>query len=320
MSGEPLLRVDHLSVAFRDGRRIVRAVEDVSFALADGRRLALLGESGSGKTVTARAIAGLLPEEARVSGSITWPALGRAPVAGRDIGFVFQDPMSSLNPVLTIGEQIGEVVETHLGLPRAQARARSLDLLRAVGIPEPDRRIAGYPHEFSGGQRQRIAVAIAIAAGPRLLIADEPTTALDTVVQAEIVDLIRRLTVERRMALVLITHDIALASGMVDDIAILYAGRLVETGPAAQVLRRPRHPYTHGLLRAGLAFDTVRRGRLAEIAGVLPVPGEVVTGCPFAPRCTEVMQPCREAFPAWTGSPAEGTACWLHVPEEEVKA
>jgi oligopeptide/dipeptide ABC transporter ATP-binding protein len=311
MSGEPLLRVEKLSVAFRDGSRVFRAVEEISFALADGRRLALLGESGSGKTVTARAIASLLPDEARVTGRVAWPALGRAPVPGRDIGFVFQDPMSSLNPVLTIAEQIGEVIETHLPSSRAQTRARSVDLLRAVGIPDAETRIAGFPHEFSGGQRQRIAIAIAIAANPRVLIADEPTTALDTVVQAEIVDLIRRLTTERQMALVLITHDIALASGMVDDIAILYAGRLVEIGPATHVLRRPQHLYTRGLLHASLDFGRAAGGRLTEIPGTLPLPGEIVTGCPFAARCPEVMARCREAFPPWNGASDAGATCWL---------
>jgi oligopeptide/dipeptide ABC transporter ATP-binding protein len=312
-----LLEIGRLSVTFRGGDAPVHAVEGLTLALEDGERLGLLGESGSGKTVTARAIAGLVPEEAAVTGAIRWPALGAAPRPGRDIGFVFQDPMSSLNPVLTVGEQIGEVLETHLGLTRAQALDRAIELLARVDIPEPRLRVHGYPHECSGGQRQRVAIAIAIAAQPRLLIADEPTSSLDTIVQAQVMALLDTLAREHRMALLLITHDVALAARAVDRIAVLYAGRLAETGSVASLVTRPRHPYTRALLAGTLDLSQPRRERLPEIPGALPAPGEARRGCPFAPRCPEALPACRDEFPPWTGTVRDGVACWRVVPAVE---
>lgn len=312
MSEAPLLSVERLGVTFRDGTRMVRAVEELSLAVPIGGRVALLGESGSGKTATALAIAGLLPEEARVTGWIRWPALDRPPVLGRDVGVVFQDPMSSLNPVLTVGEQVAEVSVTHLGLGWRAAGDHAEELFARVGMPEPSRRVGSYPHELSGGQRQRVAIAMAIAAGPRLLIADEPTAALDTVVKAQILALLAAITESRGMALLLITHDLAVAAGAADQGAVLYAGRLVEAGPITSLVRAPRHPYAQGLLAASLDPDRPAAGRLIEIPGSLPDPSELPSGCPFAPRCPHARADCLPVFPPWCGSVEDGVACVLH--------
>jgi len=250
-----LLRVEHLAVDFSDAGETVRAVRDVGFALAPGRRLALLGESGSGKTVSMMAVAGLLPDNAKVRGAISWPALASPPVLGRDIGVVFQDPMSSLNPVLSIGEQIAEVSITHLGHDKAAARDHALNLLIRVGINEPERRLLAYPHQLSGGQRQRVAIAMAIAAGPKLLIADEPTTALDTVVQAQIMALLDTLVRDTGMALLLVTHDIALARGIARDGVVMRHGEVVESGAMDPLVTRPAHAYTQSLIAASLDLD-----------------------------------------------------------------
>ena len=250
-----LLHVDHLAVDFDDAGQTVKAVRDASFALANGGRLALLGESGSGKTVSMMALAGLLPDNAVVRGAITWPALAMPPLLGRDIGVVFQDPMSSLNPVLTIGEQIAEVGMAHLGQDKAAALRHARDLLERVGIPDAGRRLAAFPHELSGGQRQRVAIAMAIAAGPKLLIADEPTTALDTVVQAQIMALIDRLVRDTGMALLLVTHDIALARGMAEQGVVMRHGEVVERARMDALVTRPTHFYTQSLIAASLDLD-----------------------------------------------------------------
>ncbi|MET0596396.1 MAG: ABC transporter ATP-binding protein [Mesorhizobium sp.] len=251
----PLLAVRGLSVAFpaREGR--VEALRDVSFDLAAGERLAVIGESGSGKTTLGLALAGLLPTSAIVAGIVDWPGLGRAPSAGRDIGFVFQDPGASLDPLMTVGEQVAEVAEAHLGLSRRQARAAAVDRLSEVGLPEPAELAHAWPHQLSGGQRQRVAIAAALAGEPRLLIADEPTSALDTIVQARIVALLARLSAERRLALVFISHDIALAAGLAERIAVFRHGGLVEIGPAAETVRAPRQLYTRMLLDAHLGLE-----------------------------------------------------------------
>lgn len=250
-----LLQVDHLAVDFIDAGQTVPAVRDVGFVLAPGGRIALLGESGSGKTVSMLAVAGLLPDTARVRGSMSWPALEQTPAPGRDIGIVFQDPMSSLNPVLAIGEQIAEVGITHLGHDRATARAHAQSLLERVGIPSARQRLGAYPHELSGGQRQRVAIAMAIAGGPRLLIADEPTTALDTVVQAQIMALIDTLVHETGMALLLVTHDIALAARVAAHAVVMRHGRVVEVAPMSDLVLRPAQGYTQSLLAAALDMD-----------------------------------------------------------------
>jgi peptide/nickel transport system ATP-binding protein len=250
-----LLDVTNLSVAFRDGRRRIEAVRDVSLSLRAGERLALMGESGSGKTTIAMAIAGLLPDTAIVGGSVAWPGLTGGALPGRDIGVVFQDPMSSLNPVLTVGEQIAEVLVVHKGMTWSAANRAAVELLVRVEMPEPARRVRAFPHQLSGGQRQRVGIAMAIAAEPRLLIADEPTTALDTLTQKAIVALIDRLMRETCMALLLVTHDLALAYGLVQRGMILRDGAVVEQGEIGPLLTRPAHPYTRSLLDASLDID-----------------------------------------------------------------
>ncbi|EJB02009.1 ABC-type dipeptide/oligopeptide/nickel transport system, ATPase component [Rhizobium leguminosarum bv. trifolii WSM597] len=237
-----------LSVSYRRGRNNAAALEGVDLDIATGERLAIIGESGSGKSTLARALAGLLPDGAKVGGEMLWPALGHPPRPGRDFGFVFQDPGTSLNPVLTIGEQIAEGARRHLGLSWKQASLRAEELLGRVRMPEPDKAMRAYPHQLSGGQRQRVAIAAAIAARPALLIADEATSALDVVVQAEIVRLLDGLVREDGMTLLFITHDIALASGFVDRIAVFRDARLVEAGPVHSVLSAPESGYTAALL------------------------------------------------------------------------
>ncbi len=256
-AAQTLLQVEHLAVDFADAGETVHAVRDVGFVLPPGGRIALLGESGSGKSVSMMAVAGLLPDNARVRGSVRWPALAQPPVLGRDIGIVFQDPMSSLNPVLTIGEQIAEVGMAHLGHDRSTAWDHACTLLERVGIPLPGQRLRAYPHELSGGQRQRVAIAMAIAAGPKLLIADEPTTALDTVVQAQIMALLDTLVRDTGMALLLVTHDIALAAQVATQAVVMRHGEVVENAPMADLVTRPVHAYTQSLLAASLDIDRV---------------------------------------------------------------
>ena len=254
------LEVDALGVAYRG----VPALSDITLTLEAGRRLAILGESGSGKSTLAMAICGLLPAEAAIGGRVAFPGLG-APVLGRDIGVVFQDPGGSLNPVLTIGEQIAEVAVIHRGRSWRAARAEAARLLDRMGIEGAASALARHPHEFSGGQRQRIALAAALAADPVLLVADEPTSALDTVVQHQMVELLDGLVRERGLTLLFVTHDIALASQLGDEVAVLFDGRLMEAGPMRQVLREPCHAYTRALLASRLDLDTPLRRRLPEI-------------------------------------------------------
>ncbi|WP_367717935.1 ABC transporter ATP-binding protein [Nitratireductor sp. GISD-1A_MAKvit] len=254
----PLAVIRGLSVSFRRDDAQCFALQGVDLEIAKGRRLAVIGESGSGKSTLALAIAGLLPPQARIEGAVGWPGLAHSPVAGRDIGMVFQDPGGSLNPVLTIGEQVTEGAVRHLGLDWRAARSHALALLERVRIPDPQAALLAYPHQFSGGQRQRIAIAAAIAARPGLLIADEPTSALDMVVQAEIEELLDELVREAGMTLVFITHDIALASRFADDIAVFQRARLVEKGPVQAVLAQPAHAYTKHLLAAQIDFSTPR--------------------------------------------------------------
>ncbi|MEP9397628.1 ABC transporter ATP-binding protein [Mesorhizobium sp. KR2-14] len=250
------LAVEKLGVSYRSGGRATEVLKDVSFELRSGERLAVIGESGSGKSTLALAIAALLPQDSRVDGNIRWPQLGRPPANGRDLGFVFQDPSSSLNPVLTVGEQIAEVARAHLGMGWREAYAHAEMLLGRVRLPDPPSALRAFPHQLSGGQRQRVAIAEAIAARPSLLIADEATSALDTIVQAEIVRLIEELVAEDGMSLMFISHDIALASQIADRIAVFRHGRLVEIGEAGQIVDAPREAYTQTLLAAHMGLDT----------------------------------------------------------------
>ena len=303
-TGRPLLGVTDLRVSFIGGGGSATVLDGIDLALGPGEVLALIGESGCGKTTAALALIGLLASNARVSGSMTLDgealrlddqaALAR--LRGRRIGMIFQEPLSSLNPVLTIGEQVDEVLRTHRGLDARSARGETVALLRAMGLPDPAQRAENFPHQLSGGQRQRAAIAMAIAARPRLLLADEPTTALDVTVQAQILVLLRELTAQE-MALVFVTHDISLAAEIADEIAVMYLGRIVERGPLAQVLARPAHPYTEALVALSLPFDTSETGDIAEIPGQVPEPGEPLSGCAFAPRCPRAAAVCRAVTP-----------------------
>ncbi|MES1248323.1 MAG: ABC transporter ATP-binding protein [Actinomycetota bacterium] len=291
-----LLEVDDLRTHFRTRRGTVHAVDGVSFSLEAGRTLGIVGESGCGKSVTALSVAGLLPPAAHVvSGSVRFDGVELTTLSrrrlqamrGRDIGMIFQDPMTSLNPTMTIGEQIAEVLTVHEGLSRRAVRQRSIELLEHVQISRAEQRLSDYPHRFSGGMRQRVLIAIAIACRPKLLIADEPTTALDVTVQAGVLDLLVDLRDEYRMAMIMITHDMGVIAEVADDIVVMYGGQIVEAAPAVSLFDRPEHPYTEALLGAlpQLEGDDARTSRLLAIPGQPPDLVEPPAGCRFAPRC-----------------------------------
>jgi peptide/nickel transport system ATP-binding protein len=298
----------------RYGRTV--AVAGVGFEIGRGDRLGMIGESGSGKSTLALALAGLLPAEATVSGRIDWhlDAAGAVPLAGRDIGTVFQNPGGSFDPVIAIGEQIAEVIVTHRGGGWSAARRRAVMLLDAVRLPEPARIARAFPHELSGGQRQRAALAVALAAGPAILVADEATSALDTVVAAEIVALIDGLVEDTGLTLVFVSHDIALAARISRRLAVVYGGGLAELGPTDRLIAAPRHPYTAALIAAHLDLDTLGRRRLPTIAGAPPGPDEAIAGCRFAPRCPRASAACA-AVPAWSGDGRSGFACHHPLPD-----
>ena len=308
------LAVEGLGVAFEGGR--LQAVSDVSFHIKPGEALGLVGESGSGKSLTARAVLGLLPRGAAATGRIALDGrtltdlseCAMRSVRGAGVGMIFQDPMSSLNPVLRVGDAVAQVVRAHRGVGWAEARRRAVALLRQTGIRDPDRRAGAYPHEFSGGMRQRVMIAMALAAGPRLLLADEPTTALDVMVQADILRLLDRLRREAGMGLLLVSHDLALVASVADRVAVMYAGQVVETGTTAEVLRAPLMPYTAGLL----ASSRRRRGqrRLTALEGLPPGLRERPSGCRFAPRCPLVVDACRAApIPMTEAAPGRLARC-----------
>ncbi len=302
----PLLVVDRLRVAFRTAFGPVTAVDNVSFSVERGRTLALVGESGSGKSVTCLAVLGLLAANGSVSAGavlfededlVTAAASRLNDLRGRDITMVFQDPAASLNPVHTIGRQIIEAIQLHEGVSTKAAQLRAEELLREVGMPDPAARLRYYPHQLSGGMAQRAMIAMALACRPRLLIADEPTTALDVTIQAQILDLLRRVRDDLQMGLLLITHDLGVVAEMADEVAVMYAGRIVETGSVHDIFASPRHPYTRGLIASTPRFDR-RIGRLHQINGSVPAPNEVVAGCRFAGRCEQSDNLCRREEPA----------------------
>jgi len=321
-----LLSVDGLRVEFWTQRGTVYAVNGVSFDVAAGETLGIVGESGCGKSVTSLAILGLLPRAGRVTaGSATFEGrdlIGRRDkelraIRGREIAMIFQDPMTSLNPVLTVGRQIREALETHFGVSRKEAESRAVELLEQVGIPEARRRAADYPHQFSGGMRQRAMIAIALACEPKLLIADEPTTALDVTIQAQILALLRSLVAERDTALILITHDLGVVAGMCERVNVMYGGMVMETGEAEDVFRSPRHPYTLGLLQSVPRLDTPRGRKLQPIEGAPRDMLRAPAACPFAPRCAyEVDQSRREVPPLVEVAPGHKVACFNPVPED----
>jgi peptide/nickel transport system ATP-binding protein len=316
----PLLRVENLRVELPTRRGVLTAIDDISFAIAPGEVLGVVGESGAGKSLTGAAIIGLLEPPLRIAGgrialagrridNLSSEAMRR--IRGREIGAIFQDPLTSLNPLYTIGRQLVETLRTHLDLSPAAARDRALALLREVGIAGAEARIDHYPHQFSGGMRQRVVIALAIAANPRLIIADEPTTALDVSIQAQIITLLKRLCRDHGTAVMLVTHDMGVIAETAHRVAVMYAGRIVEIGAVAEVVAHPRHPYTRGLMDS-IPRIGGRRRRLRQIDGTMPRLGAIPAGCPFSQRCPEVADRCRRQRPDLL--PAAGTeaACWLY--------
>jgi peptide/nickel transport system ATP-binding protein len=324
-SAESLLEVEGLKTHFftRDG--VVRAVDGVSFSVAPGETLAVVGESGCGKSVTSLSILRLIasPPGRIVEGSIRFQGQdllalserGMRDIRGNEISMIFQEPMTSLNPVLSVGRQITETLTLHRGLSKEAAKARAVEMLRLVGIPEPDSRLRQYPHEFSGGMRQRVMIAIALACDPKLLIADEPTTALDVTVQAQILDLMRQLKARTGTAIILITHSLGVVAEMAQRVIVMYGGRKVEEAPVGPLFATPRHPYTRALLRSVPRLRSSLSGngkaRLAEIAGVVPSLKEAIAGCIFAPRCRHASERCRQSYPPLEQKAAgHWVACW----------
>ena len=321
MSSNALLLVEGASVGLPTPRGILHAVDGVTLTLAAGRTMGIVGESGSGKTMLSRAILQLLPRKARLSGRILFDgheltkldrwALRR--LRGRSIAAVFQDPMTSLNPVLTVGRQLIETIQEHLGLQNSAAANRAIELLEAVGIPEPEQRLRQYPHQLSGGMRQRVVIAIALSCEPKLLIADEPTTALDVTVQAQILDLLAREQQRRQMAMMLITHDLGIVAGRTDEVAVMYAGRIIERAPTRKLFREMRVPYTQALLAAIPRIDTPAHAVLPVIPGRPPDLARHIRGCAFAERRSRVAERCRTERPPLLASeePDHQAACWV---------
>jgi oligopeptide/dipeptide ABC transporter ATP-binding protein len=316
-----VLEVDDLSAAFFTRRGVVRAVNQVSFTLAAGETLGLVGESGCGKSATAQAIMRILPFPGRVTGGrvrfegqdlLALPERRMERIRGRMISLVPQDPTASLNPLLTVGQHLTEVLGVHLALRGRAAYQRAVELLRLVGIPEPERRFGAYPHQLSGGMRQRVMIAMAVACRPSLLIADEPTTALDATVQAQILDLLRALAREMHTATILITHNLGVVAGLCDRVAVMYAGRIVELAPRDELFANPRHPYTAALLRCVPRLDRVGTGVLQSIPGQPPDLIWPPPGCPFAPRCPLATAVCDERPPLEPVRPRHLSACWHH--------
>jgi oligopeptide/dipeptide ABC transporter ATP-binding protein len=325
-----MLEVRNLSVSFRmasdrmrseggeDRAGFVPVTREMDFDLAAGGTLGIVGESGSGKSVTSMAVMGLLPRRTSLVKAdrlafdgkdlLSLDPDGWRALRGKDIAMIFQDPMTSLNPLMPCGEQIAETIRLHQGVGRAEARTRTIDLLAQMGIPQPDRRYRAYPFEFSGGMRQRVMIAMALSCRPKLLIADEPTTALDVTIQAQILRLIRDLQKSYGMGLILITHDLGIVRDMVEDLMVMYAGRVVEKGKAEAVLTRPTHPYTLGLMRSIPSLDS-KAARLASIEGVVPKPADHVPGCRFNPRCFMAVEECRRVIPEMEGGKEQSSAC-----------
>jgi peptide/nickel transport system ATP-binding protein len=326
---EPLLEVRGLKTRFSLEGGPVLAVDDVSFSIPPGGTLGVVGESGCGKSVTALSIMRLVPDppgqvvggEIRFKGrdllALPEPEMRR--IRGHHVSMIFQEPMTSLNPVYTVGEQIGEVVRLHQGLDRKKARERAVEMLHQVGIPAPEQRVDAYPHQLSGGMRQRVMIAMALACNPELVIADEPTTALDVTIQAQILDLLKRLQAERGMAVMLITHDLGVVAESCDAVVVMYAGRVVEQAPVRTLFRQPAHPYTAGLLRSIPSFHSVEKGegrqRLKTIPGMVPSLRHLPTGCRFRDRCERALEVCARVDPPLeTKRDGQSAACHNPVP------
>ena len=320
-----LLEVQNLVVEFPTRRGTLRALDDVSFSIAPGEILGVVGESGAGKSLTGASIIGLLEPPGRVaSGQIrlegqridNLPHERMRHIRGRKIGAIFQDPLTSLNPLYTVGQQLVETILTHLPMSAAQARQRAVDLLKDTGIPAAEQRIDHYPHQFSGGMRQRVVIALALAAEPQLIVADEPTTALDVSIQAQIIQLLKSICKTRGAAVMLITHDMGVIAETCDRVAVMYAGRVAEIGPVHEVINRPAHPYTAGLM-ASIPDMEQDRERLNQIDGAMPRLNAIPKGCAFNPRCPQVFDRCRVERPDLMPAGATQAACWLHAVEKE---
>jgi peptide/nickel transport system ATP-binding protein len=327
-----LLEIRNLQTHFLTQDGINRAVDGVSFSVEAGETLAVVGESGCGKSVTANSILRLIPEPpGKIAGEILFEGRNllalsdkqmRA-VRGNDIGMIFQEPMTSLNPVLTIGKQLGETLRLHQGLSRSDAEKRGIEVMKLVGIPEPERRMRSYPHQLSGGMRQRVMIAIALACNPKLLIADEPTTALDVTIQAQILDLMRDLKVRVGAAIILITHDLGVVAEVADRVVVMYAGRKVEEAGVTDLFRTPMHPYTRGLMGAVPKLGSSLEGgvqRLTEIPGLVPSLKKRIEGCVFASRCPIVQDVCRSVAPAFEQKAAGHSAACHFAPKEPGEA
>jgi len=323
-SATPLLEVKDLRVEFPTRRGTLVAVDGISFSIAPGEVLGVVGESGAGKSLTGMAVIRLLEPPGRIAGGevrLEGERIDDLPldqlrrIRGRRIGAIFQDPLTSLNPLYTVGEQIVETILTHLEVSPKQARERALGLLREVGIPAPESRIDHYPHQFSGGMRQRVVIALALCAEPRLIIADEPTTALDVSIQAQVIQLLKRLARDHGTAVMLITHDMGVIAETADRVAVMYAGRIVEIGPVREVIHSPRHPYTVGLMgsipKLGAGMGK-RHMRLAQIEGAMPRLNAIPPGCAFNPRCPKRMERCVSERPVLVAAGTNQTACWLY--------
>lgn len=321
-AAEPLLAVEGLRVEFPTRRGTLVAVHDVSFTIDPGEVLGVVGESGAGKSLTGAAIIGLIDPPGRIAAgnvrlagrridNLPYEAMRR--VRGREIGAVFQDPLTSLNPLYTVGRQLVETIRTHLPLGESDAHKRAIALLEEVGIPAAARRIDHYPHQFSGGMRQRVVIALALAANPKLIVADEPTTALDVSIQAQIIALLKRLCREHGTAVMLVTHDMGVIAETADRVAVMYAGRIVEIGPVADVIHRPQHPYSVGLM-GSIPSIVEERERLTQIDGAMPRLTAIPAGCAFNPRCPHAFERCRHERPELMAAGATMAACWLRAP------
>ncbi len=323
-----LLEVRHLRVEFPTRRGNLLALDDISFEIAPGEILGVVGESGAGKSLTGAAIIGLLDPPGRIAGgeillegrridNLPYEQMRR--IRGRQIGAIFQDPLTSLNPLYTVGRQLIETITTHLDLNESQARQRAIELLQETGIPAAEQRIDQYPHQFSGGMRQRVVIALALAARPKLIVADEPTTALDVSIQAQIISLLKRVCKEQGAAVMLVTHDMGVIAETCDRVAVMYAGRLIEIGPVAEVIHRPAHPYTAGLMGAIPAMDEDRE-QLLQIDGSMPRLNAIPDGCAFNPRCPKAFDRCRVERPELLEVEGTRAACWLHAVQVEERA
>ncbi|MBO1901337.1 ABC transporter ATP-binding protein [Leucobacter weissii] len=324
MSEGKLLEVDDLHAYIGSPRGVVKAVDGVSLSIDHGAALGVVGESGSGKSVMARAVMGLMPSNSACTGSVRFNGrelldLKRKELEeiwGKQIAMVFQDPGRSLNPVVRVERQLTEGMRRHLGVSRSEAQSRALNLLVEVGVPDPERRLRAYPHELSGGMRQRVMIAVALACEPDLLIADEPTTALDVTIQRQVLDLLRRIQLERRMSLMLISHDLHVVAGQTDRVAVMYAGRLAELGASRAVFEQPRHQYTSALLAATPTIEHERHAPLNVIRGSLPSPTEPPPGCRFAARCPAATDTCQSGQPPMIATVSDhAVACFHPVAE-----